>query len=53
MGDYPITQADQLGSTSYAFWYEPVVNGQAKVPIQLLYSNAVHGPEDPTTIRIT
>ena len=53
VGDYPITQAGQLGSTSHAFWYEPVVNGQGKVPIQLLYSNAVHGPEDPTTIRIT
>ena len=53
VGDYPITEASQLGSNNLAFWYEPLVNGQGRVPVQLLYSNAVHGPEDPTTIQIT
>jgi hypothetical protein len=52
VGDFPIRESNQLfGTDSKAFWYEPLVNGQEKVPIQLLYSNAVHGPEDPFSIK--
>ncbi len=48
VGDYPVTEAGALGNVGYAFGYAPLTYGQGTVPIQLLYSNAVHGPEDPT-----
>ena len=53
VGDYPVTETDVFSLSHTAFWYEPLVNGQGTVPIQLLYSNAVHGPEDPTTIKFS
>ncbi len=53
VGDYPVTETDLSSSIHTAFWYEPLVNGQGTVPIQLLYSNAVHGPEDPYTIKFS
>jgi len=52
VGDYPITEAGQTGSINSVFWYVPLVNGQGTVPIQYLYSNAVHGPENPDTIAL-
>ena len=51
VGDYPISGDN--APYQLAYWYEPLVNGQGYVPIQLLYSNAVHGPEDPTTIKFS
>ncbi len=48
IGDYPIKAAGQLGDVGYAFGEVSLVNGQGTVPIQYLYSNAVHGAEDPT-----
>jgi hypothetical protein len=48
IGDYPVTEAGTLGDLGYVFEFAPLTNGLGAVPIQLLYSNAVHGPEDPT-----
>jgi len=52
VGDYPITEAYQSGSNSAVFTEVPLVKGKGTVPIQVLYSNAVHGPEDPTAILL-
>ncbi|XGV98362.1 MAG: TolB family protein [Leptolyngbya sp. BL-A-14] len=48
IGDYPLTQAYQLKNLNYAFKFVPLANGTGFVPIQLLYSDEVYGPEDPT-----
>ncbi len=53
VGDYPINEKNTSSISYPAFWNEPLVNGQGTVPIQLLYSDAVHGPEDPTTIKFS
>jgi hypothetical protein len=44
IGDFPIFEADPL---QQVFKEVPLVNGDT-APIQLLYSNRVNGPEDPT-----
>ncbi|WP_029247808.1 hypothetical protein [Schlesneria paludicola] len=44
IGDYPISEAPQL---MLVFKEVPLTNGSGTVPIQLQYSNAVHGPEGP------
>lgn len=44
IGDYPIAEARQLSSVFAEF---PLADGSGYVPIQLQYSNAVHGPEGP------
>lgn len=44
IGDYPIAEARDL---SAVFMEVPLANGTGYVPIQLQYSNAVHGPEGP------
>ncbi len=44
IGDYPIAEARQLSSV---FVEIPLADGSGMVPIQLNYSNAVHGPEGP------
>lgn len=44
IGDYPIAEAKQLSSV---FMEVPLADGSGYVPIQLQYSNAVHGPEGP------
>jgi len=44
IGDYPIAEARQL---STVFAEVPLADGTGYVPIQLQYSNAVHGPEGP------
>ncbi|MDB5347211.1 MAG: hypothetical protein JWP89_5588 [Schlesneria sp.] len=44
VGDYPIAEAKQLSSV---FMEIPLADGSGYVPIQLQYSNAVHGPEGP------
>ncbi len=44
IGDYPIAEAKQLSSV---FMEVPLADGSGYVPVQLQYSNAVHGPEGP------
>lgn len=44
IGDYPILGAQQLRQV---FVEVPLADGSGTVPIQLPYSNAVHGPEGP------
>jgi hypothetical protein len=44
IGDFPVFEADPL---QQVFKEVPLVNG-GTVPIQLMYSNRVNGPEDPT-----
>ena len=44
IGDYPIAEAKQL---LQVFQEVPLANGKGTVPVQLCYSNAVHGPEGP------
>lgn len=44
IGDYPLTAAQQL---SMVIKEVPLADGSGMVPVQLLYSNAVHGPEGP------
>ena len=44
IGDYPIAEAKTLSSV---FMEIPLADGSGYVPIQLQYSNAVHGPEGP------
>jgi len=46
-GDFPIEEAGDLGSIGMVFKEVPLANGTGTVPIQLQYSNAVHGPEGP------
>lgn len=45
IGDFPVFEADPLQEV---FKEVPLVGG-GTVPIQLMYSNRVNGPEDPTT----
>jgi hypothetical protein len=44
IGDFPVFEADPL---QLVFKEVPLVNG-GTAPIQLMYSNRVNGPEDPT-----
>lgn len=44
IGDYPIAEATQL---IQVFQEVQLADGSGTVPIQLCYSNAVHGPEGP------
>ena len=44
IGDYPIAEAKQL---LQVFQEVPLADGSGTVPIQLQYSNFVHGPEGP------
>ena len=44
IGDYPIAEAKQL---LQVFKEVPLADGSGTVPIQLCYSNYVHGPEGP------
>jgi hypothetical protein len=44
IGDYPIAEATQL---KQVFVEIPLADGSGTVPIQMVYSNAVHGPEGP------
>jgi hypothetical protein len=50
VGDYPITEAYSYNSV---FREVRLINGHGTVPIQVLYSNVIHGPEDPTTILLS
>jgi len=50
IGDYPIKEANGITFNNPVFREIPLANGQGTVPIQLQYSNAVHGPTDPTTV---
>ena len=44
IGDFPVSEVSQLG---LVFKEVPLADGSGTVPIQLIYSNAVHGPEGP------
>ncbi len=44
IGDYPIAEAKSL---LQVFQEVPLADGSGTVPVQLCYSNAVHGPEGP------
>ena len=44
IGDYPIAEATQLLTV---FKEIPLADGSGTVPVQFIYSNAVHGPEGP------
>lgn len=44
IGDHPILEATQL---KQVFVEVPLADGSGSVPIQLLYSNAIHGPAGP------
>lgn len=44
IADFPVDEASPL---SLVFREVPLTDGTGKVPVQLLYSNAVHGPEGP------
>ena len=44
IADYPISEARDL---HLVFKEVPLADGSGSVPIQLMYSNAVHGPEGP------
>lgn len=45
-GDYPVSEAAELSSV---FKEVALADGSGMVPIQFQYSNAVHGPEGPTS----
>jgi hypothetical protein len=45
IGDTPVFEAGN--NLSLVFKEVPLTNGNGTVPIQLMYSNAVHGPEGP------
>ena len=44
VGDFPVFEADPL---TKVFKEVPLTSGSGKVPIQLQYSNFLHGPEGP------
>jgi hypothetical protein len=44
IGDFPIFEANPL---ALVFQEVPLTSNEKTVPIQLMYSNAVHGPEGP------
>jgi hypothetical protein len=47
IGDGPVEEDGQDGKLDQVFVEVPLANGGGKVPVQLCYSNAVHGPEGP------
>jgi hypothetical protein len=47
IGDQPIAMAGQLGHLERVFQEVLSSTGGRRVPVQLLYSNAVHGAEGP------
>ena len=44
IGDFPVFEARPLGQV---FQEVPLADGSGTVPVQFIYSNAVHGPEGP------
>ena len=47
IGDQPIAIAGQLGQLQRVFQEVQNSTGSRRVPVQFLYSNAVHGAEGP------
>jgi phospholipase C len=45
IGDFPVFESER--DLSLVFQEVPLTDGTASVPVQFLYSNAVHGPEGP------
>ena len=48
-GDFPITEAGNLGDLKKVFREVKLTNQGGTVPIQFQYSNVDHGPAGPTT----
>ena len=47
-GDFPISEAGQLGDLSLVFKEVPLTDGSGTVPIQFQYSNFAQGPQGPS-----
>lgn len=47
ISDLPVKADSADGQLDQVFREVPLANGSARVPVQLMYSNAVHGPEGP------
>jgi len=47
VGDQPIFKAGQAGNLKLVFKEVSASNSRKKIPVQLMYSNAVHGAEGP------
>jgi hypothetical protein len=47
VGDQPIVAAEQLGNLKLVFKEVRASNSSKKMPVQFMYSNAVHGAEGP------
>jgi hypothetical protein len=43
-GDFPVFEANPL---TEVFQEVPLADGSGAVPVQFMYSNAVHGPQGP------
>ena len=52
IGDFPVDEAFGSKAPGLVLREVPLANGQGTVPIQLLYSNAVHGPELPGAVNV-
>jgi hypothetical protein len=48
-GDFPITEAGQLGDLTLVFQQVELTDGSGTVPIQFQYSNFAQGPQGPST----
>ncbi len=49
ISDFPVEADGADGRLDQVFVEVPLANGSGRVPVQLCYSNAVHGPEGPIT----
>ncbi len=49
VADSPVAEDGKDGKLGQVFIEVNLANGSGRVPIQLMYSNAVHGPEGPIT----
>lgn len=47
ISDLPVKADSADGRLDQVFREVPLANGSARVPVQFMYSNAVHGPEGP------
>ncbi len=49
IADFPVNEDGNDGNLDQVFQEVSLANGSGTVPVQFLYSNAVHGPEGPIT----
>ncbi len=50
IADFPVHEDGNNGKLDQVFREITLANGSGTVPVQFLYSNAVHGPEGPITV---